>query len=54
MKQKEKEEPPFSYLRVASLVDGEPVLSSGEGAVQWPKPDGNWYVIDDQISLEQL
>lgn len=46
----EELQPPFPYLRLAALTeDGDPILESGEGAVEWM---GRWYIIDDQITLQ--
>lgn len=47
-----KEETPFYFLRVADLdASGEPILKPEEGARQY---HGKWYVVDEEISLEQV
>lgn len=44
-------ETPFYFIRVAELdASGEPILEPGEGARQYR---GKWYVVDEEISLEQ-
>lgn len=42
---------PDKYIRIATVDrDGNPILNHGEGAVEY---DGVYYVIDNQITLQQ-
>lgn len=46
-------QPPFPYLRLAPLDrNGEPILKAGEGASQWPRPNGPWYITAEGIELQ--